>query len=286
MKKIIWTLIIILLLGLGFRYLIFNTHIIDNLLNQNITEEITETTVQTTWLVFINDAWFEKTPIWWLEALRDEPGGLTEIAKCKTNPSEFSMTCDEMQKILDSFVLWDYRFVYSGFSVTVLDMSTVSGHQDVLASWLAQFTDFWNYPEILTNNILTNTIWLNRQRTPVVVDLTWIVFPNTDQVRTYISFEWQDWVNPMFNIIFRKWTSLVKISDRQMFSLWGTTTPTLTTLLNNFHTNRSACRSKEFDVFDTVKFLNFYTTNMETNAEYQALVQTTLANALNRFAIR
>ncbi len=48
MKKIIWTLIIILLLGTGFRYVIFNTDILDNFLGQkpatwesNITEQYT-----------------------------------------------------------------------------------------------------------------------------------------------------------------------------------------------------------------------------------------------------
>ncbi len=41
MKKIIWTLIIIILLGTGFRYVIFNTDILDNFLGQNMTEEIT-----------------------------------------------------------------------------------------------------------------------------------------------------------------------------------------------------------------------------------------------------
>lgn len=282
MKKIIWTLIIILLLWAGFRYLIINTQIIDNFLWQNTTDE---TTVQTTWLVFVNDAWFTKIPIGWLEALRDEPGGLAEIEKCKTDPSGFAITCDEMQNMLDAFVLWDYTFVYSWFTVTVVDMSTVSGHQEVLASWLAEFTDFWNYPKILANNILTNTIWLNRNITPVVVDLTWITFPNADIVRTYISFEWQDAVDPVFNIIFRKGTSLVKLSYREMFSLWWITTPTLTALLNDFHTNRSACWLEDGS-FDTAKFLNFYTTNMETNTEYQVIVQTLLTNALDIFAIK
>ena len=41
MKKIIWTLIIILLLGTGFRYVIFNTDILDKFLGQNMTEETT-----------------------------------------------------------------------------------------------------------------------------------------------------------------------------------------------------------------------------------------------------
>lgn len=253
---------------------------------QNMSEEATETIIQTTWLIFVNDAWFEKKIIGWLESIKDEPGGLTDIATCKTNPSKFSISCDEIQKTLDSFILWDYTFVYSGFTVTVLNMSTVSGHQDVLASWLTEFTDFWNYPEILANKILTNTIWLNRNKVPVVVDLTWIVFPNADQIRTYISFEWQDGVDPIFNIIFRKWTSLVKISHRQMFLLWEKTPPTLTNLLNDFHTNRSDSWWKENDAFDTAKFLNFYTTHMETNTEYQALLQTTLTHALSRFTIK
>lgn len=285
MKKIIWTLIIVLLWA-GFRYLLINTQIFDNFLGQNIAEETTETTVQTTWFVFINDAWFEKTMIGWLESIKDEPGGLTDIAKCKTDPSGFSIICNEMQKTLDTFVLWDYTFVYSWFTVTVVDMSTVSGHQEVLASWLAEFTDLWKYPEILANKILTNTIWLNRNRTPVVVDLTWTTFPNADVVRTYISFEWQDGVDPIFNIIFRKWTSLVKISYRNMLSLGVPTTPTLTKLLTDFRNNWSASWIGTTGSFDTIKFLNFYTTNMQTNTEYQALIQTTLANTLNRFAIK
>lgn len=289
MKKVIWFFFVIVLLALAFLYMLKNpqwsvSQNVFSRLHMNTSSQNTGT--QTTGLVFVNDPRFEKTTIWWLEALRDEPGGLAEIAKCRTDASGFAMSCDDMQKALDTFVLWDYTFVYSWFTVTVVDMSTVSGHKEVLASWLAQFTDIWNYPEILANKILTNTIWLNRNRTPVVVDLTWITFPNADQVRTYISFEWQDGVDPIFNIIFRKWTSLVKISNQNMLSSGVPTTPTLTKLLTDFHTNWSASWIGTTGSFDTVKFLNFYTTSMKTNQEYQSLVSDVLANAISRFAIK
>jgi len=71
-----------------------------------------------------------------------------------------------------------------------------------------------------------------------------------------------------------------------MLSLGVPTTPTLTKLLTDFRNNWSASWIGTTGSFDTIKFLNFYTTNMQTNTEYQALIQTTLANTLNRFAIK
>ena len=122
MKKILRIVLIIILLGLGFwlnkKYFVTSPIVIP----------VDTGSVQSTGLTFINDAWFVKTPLDRNSIIADPTavGGKAEIEACKKNPKDFAMSCEDMQKELDTFVLADYIFTYSGFTVYVLDTSKSS----------------------------------------------------------------------------------------------------------------------------------------------------------------
>ncbi len=261
---------------------------------QSTSEEITETTVQTTWLVFVNDAWFTKKPVGGLEGLKEEPDGLAELEKCKIDPASFGWwmeKCNEIQARLDAYVLADYSFEYSGFYVYVLDTSMISWHKQMITSGILELTQIWTYPINLIKNILTCTTWMNRGVSNGVVDMPDQQFPNADITRTFISFEWQDGLSPVIQIIFKKWNYLVRIMNMNRAYPFGgpetTLSPWLTVFMKKFYDIEMALVEKDPNhELKPDQLIEAYSTTVVTNPEYATLMNQTLANALNRFAIK
>lgn len=288
MKKFLRTLVIIILLGCAFL-----------LIKKNTTRLATQTptstgNIQTTWLVFVNDAWFAKKLVGGLEGLREEPDGLADLEKCKIDPASFGWwmeKCDDIQTRLDTYVLADYAFEYSGFSVFVLDMKTVSWHKQMLANGILELTQTWIYPINLVKNILTNTIWMNRGWISGVIDISDQQFPNADITRMFISFEGQDAFSPVIQIIFKKWNYLVKIRNMNRAYPFGGSenklSPLLSSLMKNFYDAQMTLVEQDTNhELKSEKLIEVYTTTLGANPEYIAHMNQTIANALSRFAIQ
>ncbi len=294
MKKSLWVLLIIII-----AWAIFTMIKVPSLLNslgifssQNKTTWAITTT--NTGLVFVNDARFNKKPVGGLEGLREEPGGLAELEKCKLDPASFGWwieKCDEIQARLDAYILADYSFEYSGFYVYVLDTSAVSWHEQMMTSGMLELTQTGTYPINLVKNILTNTIWMNRGFSSGVVDMPERQVPNADITKTFISFEGQDGMFPIIHIIFKKWNYLVRITNMNRAYPFGNPenrlSPTLIKIMKDFYDIEMTLVNKDSNhELKPEQLIEAYTTIVTTNTEYTTLMNQTITNALNRFAIQ
>jgi len=284
MKKFLRTLLILAVLWVGFFTIKKNAR-----LSLDSTQSLEETSI--TGLVFVNDAWFTKTPTISIEDMAEYPDGIADINKCKADPASFwgIEVCNNIQKQLDSYVLADYFIEYSGFAVYVLNTTTAPGHEQMLASWMLELTPTSTYPINLIKNILTNTIWMNRGRTPSVVEMPEYTVANADTTRTFISFEGQDGMGPTIHIIFKKWDYLVRITNLHKMDVFGIDklSPAVTKTLKDFYDAQMAYVDKDPNhKLKPENIINYYTDNVATNTEYAALLNETITNALSRFAIK
>lgn len=254
-----------------------------------VSQKISNTWIPITWLIFVNDTWFTKQPIGWLEALKEEPSGLVEVEKCKIDPTNFwwIQECDAMQKELDTFVLGDYFFEYSGFIVIVLDTSKVVWHKESIQSWMIELTEREKFPKTYITKLLTKTTRINWMILSPVIEITDKQFVNADIFRIFISFEWQDWYIPVIHMIFKKWDYLVSITnDKRIYNnnwFWSDLHPEVGDIIQKF---------RNFVVFDSTKqpneqeIIEYYNKNIATHSWYQKLLNETINNLINRFAIK
>lgn len=283
-KSLLRIVLIIILLGLGFwlnkKYFVTSPIVIP----------VDTGSVQSTGLTFINDAWFVKTPLDRNSIIADPTavGGKAEIEACKKNPKDFAMSCEDMQKELDAFVLADYIFTYSGFTVYVLDTSKSSWHLQTITDWLQEFSQTGTFPNVTIRKILTDTIFMNRSVIDKTRDLFDIKIQNADTSRAFISFEWQDAHFPTLNIIFKKWEYLVRISNilRSNRSNPVDMSPALVKTFQAAYDKEMALVAKDPEgKLNIDNFMKDFSEIMQ-NPEYSTLLGKTVNNALSWFAIK
>ncbi len=294
MKKLIWAVIIVITLWTIFRYFVFtNTHI-QNIVQDTIEDIGSFYSSTTSWLVFVHDEWFDVHPVGDLESLQDEPDELAELRHCQQslalNTGE-QERCKAIEVRLSTYILADYVFSYSGFDIYVLDTNNISWHQDVLMSGIEEMTRTWTYPLHLIQYILTDTTWMNQGVLSYVKDL-WIAFPHTDISRVFVSFEGQDGYTPVLHILFKKWSFLVRITNKNRANPFDPITSStfssgLLSRLHSWYTAQTPLLEQHIDTQElAAKLLSMYDTILASDTEYTHRMQATLHQALNWFAIK
>lgn len=274
MKKIIWTLIIILLLGTGFRYVIFNTDILDNFLGQNATEEITETTVLTEADIFVN-------PNFCTDKHTREEYTAYRQQECQTTNS-----CEQRQQDVSGIVFADWNCFYSGeMIIEVLDTSKVaSEYTSLIDQGIAEIQNLGKLPKLLYHNLLETEIGFDAGFLDDTFELTGTQISGTDISRVFISMEGQDLMLPVLNIIVKKWNFIVSIKNDLFNNQYGNTQ--LQPVIDQYSTwTNGKVEAMQFSgwTFPPSETWEFYHQNIETNQYYQTLLQDKLAAALNLF---